>query len=374
MAARKQNTTVKKKQSRASKRQKEEEKCAKSKKTRSADSSAKSSKCVTSTAAKKMVKTIKKEQKKATGTDIYEFLLCPITQNISIFIDRLKGLRTKREIRVVCEKEKRLLEQAYPNLTTRHGKYTQYRKEIRTQYGHKRGKLIHDYALELMKLDTDTEQHKRNEMCDINRSKRNTQQATFDLREFVKECREAIDNRSNPLMALGLMGSTGRRPIEILKTAKFEYINNKSVRFRGQAKTKIQGDDQNETEFTIPVLGDALKVIDALNYIRKVLPLHDTPNEIINGRETRKMLDIAHIFLKKFKKTERIPLDNKSLRKMYAAACYELNDIRDQTRTAYYSDILCHTDLDDDSAQNYTCIRIREEERDIETYRYRDLL
>lgn len=311
--------------------------------------------------------------KRILKAHVYKFLSNTIDINVSVFMKLLVGIRNKKEIEKICSYEMALLERAYPNLNTRHAYLRKYRNGIRKKYGKNDGKTCTHKALGYMKLnskDMDT----RNTNFEANLDIRTSDVATFDLREMVKKCRNAVTQRQEPLLvALGLMGLTGRRPIEILKIGTFEYVDKSTIQFYGQAKTKNSRDD--DFSYEIPVLGDAQEIIEGLKYIREKLPLNDISNEAINSNHTRRLLNRSQTFFRGFFGTYKIKLNNKSFRSMYVSACYELNNMTNKMSfNAYAAKILGHGEFDKTTANSYSYIRVKKPKRDVNNYEFKDLL
>ena len=304
-------------------------------------------------------------------------ILYPIHKRISDFMERLKGIRSKKMIARICNREKKELKELYPSVNTRHSYFSKYRNAIKARYPATQvdelGRTVHKHhALKLMRLDA-KESQERKTTTKINLDIRTSNVAQFDLREMIKKCRKAIQDKKDPyLVAIGLMGLTGRRPVEILKTGHFKPLNSNHVRFSGQAKTReAEGTKDN---YKIPVLDDPKEIIQALEYIREKLDLKSESNERVNSVYTRKMLDSAKHFFKKVKLPEKIHLSNKSLRSMYVSASYELLGMDEKMSfNAFAARVLGHSKLDKNTANSYTYFTIKKK-RNLVTYEYRDLL
>jgi integrase len=80
----------------------------------------------------------------------------------------------------------------------------------------------------------------------------------------------------------GLLAVTGRRPVEIAKLGSFEFINNNSLLFKGQAKTR--GKNSNSLDgYQIPTLCDAKLIISALHKLRELKDLSNNSEREINS-------------------------------------------------------------------------------------------
>lgn len=315
----------------------------------------------------------KSASKRILKAHVFKFLSNTIEINVSIFMKLLVGVRSKKEIEKICRYEITLLGKAYPNLNTQHAYLRKYRNGIRKKYGKNDGETCNHKALDYMKLSS-KDMDIRNTNFEVNLDIRTSDVATFDLREMIKRCRDAVVQKQDPLLvALALMGLTGRRPIEILKTGSFKYIDKCSIEFYGQAKTKNSRCD--DFSYKIPILGDAQEIIKGLEYIREKLPLDDLDNEVINSNHTRRLLNQSKTFFRGFFGTHKIRLNNKSFRSMYVSACYELNDMTNKMSfNAYAAKILGHGELDKTTANSYSYIRVKKPKREINDYEFQDLL
>ena len=304
-------------------------------------------------------------------------LLTPIDERVKSFVKRLRGVRAKNDIRRICLGEKKSLEKLYPNINTQHKYYTKYRNAIKKQYPAMKkdpqGRLVcKHYSLIVMKLDYQKNMQ-RNLNMGVNLDKKASNVASFDLREMIDKCRHAVRDLKDPhIVAIGLMGLTGRRPIEILKTGRFEYVDKSHVVFSGQAKTKAA--DSGQDNYRIPVLDDSKVIVRALAFIRDKLDLQSVNNEYINGSATRSILDKAKRFFKNVRTTEHIKFNNKSLRSMYVSSLYELLNIKEKMSfNAYAAKVLGHSELDKSTANSYTYYSVQLK-RDVNNYEFKDLL
>ena len=172
-------------------------------------------------------------------------------------------------------------------------------------------------------------------------------------------------------MIISLLSLTGRRIIEILKTADFKYVDTKHVLFSGQ--TKIRGEKNKRDKYIIPVLADAGEIVHALKYVRKNLDLQDVSNVKINATHERRILDYTKTFFKNINSNKHIKLNNKALRCMYARACYVLFDIEGkQTFAAYASSILGHQETDLNTVNSYSVFHIKKKVK--ECHEFSDLI
>lgn len=71
-------------------------------------------------------------------------------------------------------------------------------------------------------------------------------------------------------LVIGITLATGRRPTEVLKTAKFKVVDDKTLLFSGQLKTKNRHLFEEITAYPIPSLINTEIVVKALSKLRKL--------------------------------------------------------------------------------------------------------
>jgi Ti-type conjugative transfer relaxase TraA len=152
----------------------------------------------------------------------------------------------------------------------------------------------------------------------------------------------ALLQSEHPLeIATGLLAVTGRRPIEILKTAKFELTDDPFVvRFSGQAKS-IELKPTN-----IPTLVEAERVVAALGKLRERLDLSNVDNTIVNRQTAKQMSQLV----RRHYSEELVPKD---LRNVYLADAYATLK-PEKTIWSYAAEILAHDPLDVRTGLSYT--------------------
>src|SRR5690606_16159698 len=93
-------------------------------------------------------------------------------------------------------------------------------------------------------------------------------------REVMDICRRSLNSSDPMTIAIGLMGTTGRRPFEVFKLAEFfpapfgKGQAKWSLLFKGQAKTKQGEGTKFGMTYEIPVLEKASTVLEAYTRLR----------------------------------------------------------------------------------------------------------
>lgn len=201
-------------------------------------------------------------------------------------------------------------------------------------------------------------------------------------------------------LALGVAGLTGRRFFsEIWISGRFEYVDEITILFSGQAKTKEDLVKREENKkinsqvkpYKIPVLSDANLIISAIKEIRNQKPVNSNNPEIVKATSLSytitadehcelmaKYHDELKIIMDKSKNArskessaavkkifgDKIPgIMVKDLRNIYAETCYTVFDIRNtlkMDRNSYFSRILGHSQHDTYTAQAYKSFAVND--------------
>ncbi len=164
---------------------------------------------------------------------------------------------------------------------------------------------------------------------------------------------ELIKSECFSQVTLGLILLTGRRPSEILKTAKFEVIDDQNVMFSGQLKTR-DCPTAKTAPFPIPVLADVRLICEALKRLREmpeVKPLAELEVKACNRKATALSQACDRHFGKLIK--DCTPHE---LRAAYAQICliYRRQDRHKRTDyEVYFAEILGHATDDLDTSKKY---------------------
>lgn len=197
-------------------------------------------------------------------------------------------------------------------------------------------------------------------------AKANAQQVSNDLRnlrpiyeidKYIDVAMSLLSENSYLLQATGLCALTGRRASEIGCTGKFELIegDDTKVLFSGQLKTKERND---VAPYEIPVLGDAVKIVETLNGIRAKKPdfinnpvkFHDAASKELNRRVKRFFTFVSDK-----------ELSVKDLRSIYGELCFMFADNPAIAKSKYISNILGHSEDDITTGQSYLDFYISDE-------------
>jgi len=212
-----------------------------------------------------------------------------------------------------------------------------------------------------------------NEQYKIKKTHRQQELQLIDHKEYFSIAIQLLEGTSdlypkpnihtyihNTLM--GICALTGRRPVEVIKTGKFQYNETYSLIFTGQAKTR----EEHRAAFEIDTLCLARKILDAHRQLKTVLTKHslgDTSltNRQVNNRlftsKATKQLQIqtfASIYPK-----ERIP-ETINLRSTYGDIAYEIFD-PPMSKIQYLKKIMGHKDAN--SADAYVQNKITREDK-----------
>jgi hypothetical protein len=259
-------------------------------------------------------------------------------------------------VKKICLKEKKILETLYPNKNTQHRYFTKYRNTAITHpiYHIDQQSPLYSLIMDIMKLGrTDSENRSLNRDMRIDLKTNNI--ALFEVRPFIKACQELLmqEDQDPYTLVIGLMGLTGRRPIEILKTGKFKYINSQYVLFSGQAKTRET--EGTKSSYRIPVLADAKMIIAALRLVRQHFPVSSWENERVisffTGKLIRRMKLLEHCVFP----NQHINLNSRALRSLYATSAYQVFSMGTKVSfNAFIAKVLGHSHLDKNTANCYT--------------------
>jgi Telomere resolvase len=160
---------------------------------------------------------------------------------------------------------------------------------------------------------------------------------TVQASELISMCKGTLkDTRANPFdvaAALGLL--TGRRCVEIFKTAQFTPLHDHSVLFSGQAK---KGDLTDPVAYEIPVLAPTDLINTALAHLRVAKDCSALTNRDVNLKfanscnlASRRLLGKEHHF--------------HSLRGMYAVIAYNVCLPHEYSLNAFVDKVLGHSSL-----------------------------
>ena len=108
---------------------------------------------------------------------------------------------------------------------------------------------------------------------------------TVDADALIARMMPGLQSEDLRELASALLLATGRRFIEIMKTASFVRKGDYSVTFSGQVKTGTA----DERSYDIDLLAPASMVIDGLARLRKMAPTEELPNPVVNNKYLMKL-------------------------------------------------------------------------------------
>jgi len=272
-----------------------------------------------------------------------------------------------KTVRVLCRKEKEKLASIYPNLNTRHKHFTQYRKSIQGLVGEmevRRSKLtakeLESFlaaVFAIMRL-SERESDQRGLDFRMNLHQKTHQVAIFDMARFLETCRGLLRDSDPYTVAIGLMGLTGRRTVEILKTGRFETVDKNHLLFSGQAKTK--GSVNAQDHYPIPVLAPPREILRAFEYLRWQLDFSGLENALIDQNYSKRLLSRMKVFQGIVTGNQFVKISCRSLRSLYVTSAYEVFKMSTKVAfNAYAAQVLGHSHLDKDTANSYSYFAIK---------------
>lgn len=184
--------------------------------------------------------------------------------------------------------------------------------------------------------------------------------------DWVEEKARDLLTKTNPSvsdLAIGIAMSTGRRLTEVMKTATFKKVDNKTLLFSGQLKTKNRHLFEQLAPYEIPALIDADIILKALQRLRKdtgkdtlsyLNVLGETVESTVKAGDTK---DVYHnrAVHKRYESTLnraiRSQFENghfsfKDCRAFYTEVTYEDNAKSGESRSAYRHRVLGHSQIE----------------------------
>ena len=258
---------------------------------------------------------------------------------IEEFIAAIKDLSDETTIQTLCQSE---LEYLHSELTLTSVKraVTRYRNAIKdlseTHLGLKYFKLTREEQ-STVKAATKSQVYADH-----------TNLRPIDPDTLIIKARDLLNSTSYLNIALGLMLLTGRRSTEVLKTGVLSVLSDKSVMFAGQLKTK--GSDNAQTSpYEIPVLTTSQTAVDSLAKLRELRVFSGLSNDQVHSKVNKSLNESVKRHFGAL-----VPLVKlKDLRSAYATICHDFYCPDHISQTAYFAQILGHSNEDLTTAQSY---------------------
>lgn len=185
---------------------------------------------------------------------------------------------------------------------------------------------------------------------------------TFDnYAEVMRRCRRYLQSSDIMTVAIGLMGTTGRRPYEIFTQAELtpaaygKGVSKWSLLFNGQAKTKQGEGTKFGVTYEIPVLEQSKIVLDAYSRLRESsdgklwfgLSVDDFTSEV--------RLPLRDAVIGKFEDIwpKEEPPKPYGLRHLYAEIAFRNFAPSSVTKNSYFAAILGHNNNDLETSLSY---------------------
>lgn len=168
-----------------------------------------------------------------------------------------------------------------------------------------------------------------------------------ELEKLIKAAIKDLESTSYTRLCLALCLLTGRRSGELLLSAEIHPIDDHSITFNGQFKTKRT----RKGTYPIPVLHNSQVICEALKRLHTIAPIHDlnvkqgeTLPSALNRRIGKTM---SHMSRKHYN------VKPHDLRALYAEYCTLTLKPSNVSKNAYMSDILGHNEDDISTANSY---------------------
>ena len=250
----------------------------------------------------------------------------------------LEAVKTSTDLKTLVATELEYLNNEL-TLSSKKRAITRYRNAIKTALG------IDSEVLKIFKLNLEEiKEFNHNKLIQKDHDHSNLK--PLDPVTVVEKALEVLQTRgSYSKVAVAICLLTGRRSVEVLKTAKFTYISDDRVLFEGQVKKG----SLESIPYEIPVLGDSTQIIEALGYVRSVAQFADLSNDAIHSRTNKTMNETA----KKHFGGVVTGVSVKALRSAYAGISSYWLKPDHQSKAKFMASILGHSELDLATAQSY---------------------
>lgn len=272
---------------------------------------------------------------------------------VANFIAATNGVSTKAEMQALWDREMDSMKDKAQATVISY--ITKYRNALREAFGDEHP---------MLRIAAGTPQlydeARKTKMAKI--AKKHGSLITFENHaEVMKRCRRYLLASDPMTIAIGLMGTTGRRPYEIFTQAELKPapygkgVSKWSVLFNGQAKTKQGEGTKFGVTYEIPVLEQSKIVLDAYRRLRESsdgklwlgLSVDDFTSEV--------RLPLRDAVIAKFEDIwpKEEPAKPYGLRHLYAEIAFRNFAPPRVTKNSYFAAILGHNNNDLETSLSY---------------------
>ena len=268
-------------------------------------------------------------------------------ESITEFMTELQGYAgNMAQVTQACQRRIQDLYDCYADNTV-HATMTDYRNAIRQKMAE--GVFTQDYLRVFVKPEDKAHTRRQVAAQRLNEDLSNRRAIDEDVANKVIGIAENLLQTDSYIdITLGLMILTGRRPIEILKTATFTKVEEPyHVCFEGQAKTR--GREDGDRPYNIPVLTNVDIVLNALERLRVLRDFSEVDHREIHNRVSKTLNE-------KFKRHygKLLPQCKPThVRSLYALISYQVFSSERRSFDSYAASILGHKANDTFTAQHY---------------------
>ena len=206
-----------------------------------------------------------------------------LKQHIALFLAKLSGATNAATVEHICVEEKGWFEAQYSNDNTRAAHMTKYRKaialmcETRTfpnaviyEQETQGGVVRQHLALKWMNYSSEFHESRQAVTKAKSKAQRRSREA-FEPQPVIDAAVAALSSDSTWEIAAALILLTGRRPTEILKTAKFNQAGPYQLEFSGQLKQRGKA----PASYEIYCLIRSHRLIDVFTRFRRIANIRE---------------------------------------------------------------------------------------------------
>ena len=272
---------------------------------------------------------------------------------VSDFIDATNGVTTKPEMQALWDAE--MASMGDKAQATVISYITKYRNALREAFGEEHPMLR--IAAGTPQLYDEARKIKMAKIANKHGSL-----ITFEnYAEVMRRCRRYLQSSDIMTVAIGLMGTTGRRPYEVFTQAELtpapygKGVSKWSVLFNGQAKTKQGEGTKFGVTYEIPVLEQSRIVLDAYRRLRESSDGKSWLGLNVDDFTSDVRLPLRDAVIAKFEDIwpKEEPPKPYGLRHLYAEIAYRNFAPPSVTKNSYFAAILGHNNNDLETSLSY---------------------